>query len=192
MPTLTKKPGQVAGLREHARAAPAVQCTLRRVADGARFTGAKPKVLGPVAHAPPGRHAERRRQHRQSDEHAAPRRLRDDPRQRRAGDHGAEVAGEHRHAVQRREAVRREPHGGDLQDRDERDRHADADQRAAGAPRPPTPARARTASDPAPATSDPPTGSAAGRACPRARRPESAAACRRRNTSPRACRGSRR
>ena len=76
--------------------------------------------------------AERDRQCGEAEEHDAPRRLRDEPRERRAGDHRAEIAGEHRDAVQRREPVRRKPHGAHLEDRDERDRHADADERAPG------------------------------------------------------------
>ncbi len=90
----------------------------------------EPELFRPIADAPPCSEREQRRQRSERDEDGTPRRMRDDPGERRPGDDRAEIPGEHRHADDRGEAVGGEPQRADLQDRDEGDRHADAHQRA--------------------------------------------------------------
>ena len=104
----------------------------RRRGDRWRVHRRESHLLRAIPDLPPRGEAERDRQCREAEEDRAPRCQRHHPRERRAGDHRAQVAGEHRDAVQRREPARRKPHGAHLEDRDERDRHADADERAPG------------------------------------------------------------
>ena len=143
MPRLTKKPGHVAAFASTRRSATG-QRSASAVSGCRSVDRREAALLGAIAHDDPRGDAQHRRDERQPGEDRAPRHLRHEPRERCAGDHRAEIAGEHRDAVERRKPIGGKPDRADLEQRDERDRHADADQRASRPPRSPSLARART------------------------------------------------